>query len=195
MIENFPTPLSHAVDGEEVHFQLRGKRLARVPWDALLKLAHQDAHEKFGRSHGNAEMTGMVGPEEGFRLRYTVELIDRSGHRVDSVDNAAGWRFKRVEFIPLGNDMGETVAEALAPDSQFLTAITPRRINRNTLTVTLWTYPDSFDAFRQVKKRALSPGLCRGGLAPGERSAHRRRRQRQQIGRGMNVGGNPNVTL
>ena len=56
--------------------------------------------------------------------------------------------------------MGETVAEALAPGSQFLAAITSRRINRNTLTVTLWTYPDSFDAFRQIKKELYHMGFA-----------------------------------
>ena len=151
--------------------------------------------EKFGRSHGNAEMTGMVA-EEGSGCVYRG--TDRSFRPQGRFGRQRrGLAFKPVEFIPLGNDMGETVAEALAPDSQFLhTAITPRRINRNTLTVTLWTYPDSFDAFRQVKKEAFYRlGFAVAAWPLESRSAHRRQPPTAANRPRMNVGGNPNVTL
>jgi hypothetical protein len=149
VVENYPTPLSRTVDGEEIHFQLRGKRLALLPWQKLMDLAVHDARGRLSGVREGGKLSGMVGPLDGFRLRYALDFVEGLHHNPDAL----------VEFRPVAENMGETLAEALAPGSQFLLAITPRRINRNTLCVTIWTYPDSFDVFRQLKKELYRMGF------------------------------------
>jgi hypothetical protein len=79
---------------------------------------------------------------------------------------------------PVGAGNGETADEALSPRSRFrqvLAAVTPET------TVTLWCYPDSFDAYRAIREelhRIGIPTACRpmpegapiGGSTEGSKS-------------------------
>lgn len=156
-VESYPTPISRSVDGREIHFQLHKGRLTYIPLDRLLPRFESDAERKLHKLRDDPEMTETVGPEGGFRLRYTLER-----HEVTLDENrqtgrsGAYVRLKRWTLIPVADDLGESVAEALAEGSQFRQATAERR-NRDA-TVTLWTYPDSFDAFRQLKKELYRQG-------------------------------------
>ena len=79
---------------------------------------------------------------------------------------------------PMQENLGETPAEAIRPGSKFLRVmanITPETA------VTLWCYPDSFEAFRAVREelhrrglptagRPLPEGAPIGGSADGSKS-------------------------
>ena len=80
----------------------------------------------------------------------------------------------------MADDIGETADEALAPNSEFRKALKSLRRGRNT--VTIWLYPESFDAFRKLRKelyaagfaiaaRPLPPGEAIGGSPEGTKSA------------------------
>ena len=75
-IESYPTPLSRTVDGRELHFQLRGGRIAYIPLEPLLARFKSDAERKVHKLADTPELTDTVGPEGGFRLRYTLERHD-----------------------------------------------------------------------------------------------------------------------
>jgi hypothetical protein len=53
--------------------------------------------------------------------------------------------------------MGETIDEAMDPQSN-LRAVLARHKSRDT-TITLWTYPDSFGEFRRLKKELYLLGF------------------------------------
>jgi hypothetical protein len=145
-IETYPTPISHTVLGREIHFQLKGGRVTRIPMDELIQRFEIDAHEKIGRLQDQVEIVETIGPLDGFWLRYTLERIDVPAPGGASASRLA-YGFK---LYPEASDLGETWQDALRPGSQFRSALA--KVPAAGTTVTLWTYPDSFAAYRALKK-------------------------------------------
>jgi hypothetical protein len=166
-IKSYPTPISKTVFGEEIHFQLKRGRLAWVPLQELVNLCAQDV-----RGQRGTEISGTVGPRQGFQARYAIEVIDLGDG--SHAENSA------VEFIPISDDLGETVDDALRQNSRFrmqLADFPPRKT-----TVTIWVYGDSFTDYARVKEmlygsgyhvaaRPLPDGLYVGGSNHGSHSA------------------------
>ena len=165
-VESLPTPLSKPVHGKELHFQLRGDRLTFIPLDRLLQLFREDAKQKKSRLREQSRLTETVGPAGGFRMRYTLyRHALRLGNQVVTVPTGFMVRLHRWELLPVSSALGEPVADALAPDSEFLHTITtfPPQLTA----ITIWTYPESFDAFRQLKRRLHDLGYaCAGRPLP-----------------------------
>jgi hypothetical protein len=178
---NYPTPLSQTVFGKEVHFQLRRGRVAYVPMDELVAAFKAHALKHAHRLQTEPEFTETLGPLEGFRMRYTMERIALPAD-VQMALGHAGMVGRLREFIllPVAADLGEPVAEARGPNSAFrgrLAGLVPRKT-----TITLWTYPDSFAAFRMLREdlylagftvagRPLPEGQPIGGSPDGSKSA------------------------
>ena len=151
-IESFPTPIARAVDGKEVHFQLRAGRVTYIPLEELLKMLKADAPSQFWKLKDLPEATASVGPIGGFRLKYTFERIDvpledqLAGKRmISSVAQLSQWT-----LVPADNLLGETAEAALADGSEFRSILS--QLNPRQATITLWVYPDSFGLFREVRK-------------------------------------------
>ena len=157
LIESYPTPLSRAVDGPEAHFQLRGGRVAFVPLNDLIREFKEDARHKAYRLRNQPEMTETIGPIGGFRLRYTLQRYEVPMHIWEETGRGGSYvRLKRWTLIPQSFQLGETAEAALAEGSEFRRALSqfdPRRA-----TVTVWTYPDSYAAFRLLKKELFRLG-------------------------------------
>ena len=180
-VECYPTPISRTVDGRELHFQLRRGRLAFIPLDALVERFKSDAQHKVYKLRDLSEMTDTVGPEGGFRLRYTLERHDITLDEARQVHHGGAYAaLKRWTLVPAADDLGETMPETLADGSQFRLVLSERRAKG--ATVTVWIYPDSFDAFRQLKKelhrlgfavaaRPLAEGMPISGSPEGSKSA------------------------
>ena len=141
-IKSYPTPISHTVFGNEVHFQLRHGRLAWVPLDEMAQMCLNDALPHKHRLEQGNDISGVVGPRQGFEARYTFEPVDVGDGRIRP-------NFFQ-EMIPISTDLGETVTDALQPTSRFrakLADFPPRQS-----TVTVWTYGDSFTEYARVKE-------------------------------------------
>jgi hypothetical protein len=158
-VESYPTPLARVVQGKEEHFQLRGGRIAHIPLEELLARLKADAPSQFWKLKDLPEATGMAGPIDGFRLRYTFQKVE-----VPLEDQIAGKRLvgsfaqlSQWTLVPSDNLLGETLEEALGPQSNFRSVLA-RHKARDT-TITLWTYPDSFGEFRQLKKELYLLGF------------------------------------
>ncbi|MCR4412938.1 MAG: hypothetical protein NUV77_11015 [Thermoguttaceae bacterium] len=169
IIKNRPTPLSKPVDGPELHFQLRGGRIALVPVEPLLRLAQEDMRKKlhdFARHPDLSESANVVGPEGGFRFRYAVERFDELVRGPEGTARREGIRMVRWTVMPASSDLGEPVDAALAEGSQFRRALGAHDPSRTT--VTLWVYEDSFESFRKVRDELHRLGyLCAGRPLPG----------------------------
>jgi hypothetical protein len=168
----YPTPIGRTVNGDEIHFQLDGGRVAYIPLQELFGLARERAQRS---STSLAEISNhieSVGPTQGFSLDYVIEA---------QVDRARGQVFVRSrEWVvrPKQNALGESLEQALAAGSAFrskLARLTPET------TVTLWCYPDSFETFRGLREelhrmgiptagRPLPEGAPIGGSADGSKS-------------------------
>jgi hypothetical protein len=150
------TPVSHRVEGHEIHFHVHGGRLAYVPVDELITLLKADISRQKDWLARVPRHEGRVGPLLGFSMAYVVErqsmsILDEL--RVGGVVRIAvsEWR-----IIPEADFPSESAAEALAPGSVFI-----RRLQTTDLdtALTFWVYPDSFAEFRQLQELARSEGF------------------------------------
>jgi len=159
------TPISKIVDGDEVHFQLRGGRIAYVPMEELVEMARREMKPELDRLKTLSQLQEATEREfstparRGFEMRYALMFAaDRAGNRVSI-------SMSRFEIHPVQSILGETPAEALAPQSQFRTDIS--KFGPRTTTITLWTYPDSFAVYRTVQDELRRAGYqVAGRLMP-----------------------------
>jgi len=182
VVESYPTPIGRAVDNQEVHFHLRLGRIACVPVEKLVLLARDDAKrkaDKLAERNDLPEFTETVGPEGGFRFRYTAERFERVEKTPQGPARMVGLRISQWTVIPVAGQVGEPIDEALAPNSEFRRALAGCKPDQTTLTV--WVYPDSFDAFRRLRKelhqlgykvaaRPLPEGVMIAGSPKGTKS-------------------------
>jgi len=168
----YPTPIGRTVTGEELHFRLAAGRIAYIPLTELFELAKAQTRRAGSSAASLATRIESVGPIQQFGLDYVIET------RVDQARGQVLIRSREWVIRPVGETIGETAAEALAAGSRFrrvIAGMTPET------TVTLWTYPDSFEVFREVRAelhrlglptagRPLPEGAPIGGSAEGSKS-------------------------
>ena len=158
IVESYPTPISRAVNGHEIHFQLLGNRVTLIPIESLLERFKSDARQQAHKLLDTPEVTETVGPEDGWRLRYTLERVDATAQSARGTARSGSYgRLALCTLIPVSSQLGEPLEEALAPGAQFRAALAGQRPEQTT--VTLWVYPDSFDAFRQMRKELYRLGF------------------------------------
>ena len=104
-------------------------------------------------------MEETLGPVNGYRLRYRVvqrHLVVQSAAGPLNQGNVV--QLDRWELLPMAEDLGQPVEQALLPGSELHRALAGTRPGRTTITV--WTYPDSFGAFRRLKKALFDAGFA-----------------------------------
>ncbi len=180
VVESLPTPLAKIVSGQELHLRLAYGLVAVVPFDELEKELETHLDRNAWRLREQGAMDGTVGPMNGFRLRYRIQLAQVSIPTPNGSNDVRTVPRFRVDFIPTSPKIGEPVDQAVLPASEFRRTL--KRFSPTNTTVTIWTYPDSFQAFRQLKKalfdlgyssagRPLPEGVLIGGSPTGTRSA------------------------
>jgi len=161
VVETPPTPLSKTVRGDEVHFRLSNGYLVWIPMPRLLEELKSDARGRASELLSLPELTNTVGPYGGFRLRYTLQRKQISTEL--AMARGLGGQYAELQrwtLIPTSNTLGETVDEALGPDSEFRRRIAS--LPRHTA-ITIWTYEDSFASFRRIKKELYALGFATSG--------------------------------
>jgi hypothetical protein len=154
-VNHYPTPLSRTVLGHEVHFQLSGGRIAYVPMDEFIEDVRSDMRSSGVNFSTISDKVGVVGPRNGFEFRYTMDVVTDHGRGI------VGLRAKEFQLVPVGVQLGETVEKALSGRSEFRSSLAPHSPRETT--VTLWTYPDSFEAYRQIKEELHKMGFATAG--------------------------------
>ncbi|MHC4400825.1 MAG: hypothetical protein ACYTG0_14205 [Planctomycetota bacterium] len=158
-VESYPTPLSKIVDGEEGHFQLRAGRITYIPLERLLEAFQEQARQRAYKLFQQPELTDTVGPEGGFRLRYTLERREVAQETRDGRIRMGTYaRLTRWTLIPVSGQLGESAETALSEGSQFRAVLS--RLDPGQATITIWTYPDSFAEFRRLKKELFHLGFA-----------------------------------
>jgi hypothetical protein len=179
VLEHRVNPIGRLVSGRELHFHLSGNRVAHVPVDELAQRLSSQIQRQRDMLLKNPASEGMVGPVDGFQMRYRVERVPLSlaeelqyGGRVVRI-GVTQWT-----LVPQPDLVAETAAEALRRDSRFYEALLTAG---STATLTLWVYPDSFALCEQIKEfshrhgyevaaRPLPPGVPITGSPDGSRS-------------------------
>jgi hypothetical protein len=158
VVESFPTPISRAVDGPEAHLLISNGRVLFVPLEALLEEFQSQARGQAHKLLDQPELTDTVGPVEGFRMRYTLERHDVPPEEFRATGRGGSYvGLQRWTLTPTSSDLGEPVRLALQQGSDFqhkLSKILPGRT-----TITIWVYPDGFDAFREIRKELYRQGF------------------------------------
>jgi hypothetical protein len=180
-VQNLPTPIAKTVHGKEIHLQLRGGRLAIIPLEELLEEFQETARHKVYKLQSQNEVVDTVGPLGGFRLRYTLGRFDLSmDDQMSTGRSGSVVKLVRWDLLPVSSTLGEPIDDALAEQSSLRRLLAT--LNPSADTITVWTYPDSFSAFRRLKAelhamrfatagRPLPIGQPIGGSPEGTRSA------------------------
>jgi hypothetical protein len=150
------TPVSRAVEGNELHFHVKDNRVAYVPLMELverMKPQIQRQREWLLKYH---EHRGRVGPYRGFELDYLVVR-----QRMSALEEARGGGVARVlpvllKFEPQEDLTRESLDQALRPGSVFIRELQLADVNT---TLTFWVYPESFGTYRQLKEFAHAEGF------------------------------------
>jgi TolA-binding protein len=160
-IESYPTPISRMVEGKEVHFQLKGGRIVAIPLDELLERLRSSAVQQLWKLKDQHQASDTVGPLGGFRMRYVMERVDLPGDGVSGMRGGSYAQLSQWTLVPIQGQLGETIDQALRDNSDFYQAL--GKLNPRGTTVTVWTYPDSFEEFRAVRKELYRLGFAAAG--------------------------------
>ncbi|QDT74858.1 hypothetical protein [Lacipirellula limnantheis] len=159
-VECVPTPLAKTVEGDEIHVRIKRGMLAVVPSDGLLDefRARGGDYIRSGLRDRNS-VEDVYGPIDGFRMRLSVKR-----HTV-SVQGPPGVPMPQqtvpevqAVFLPVSEDIGQTIDQALLPSSPFMRQLKARRTARPA--VTAWVYPDSYGELRTLKRAMWEAGVA-----------------------------------
>ena len=179
-IEIPPTPISKLASGKEIHLQLHKGHIAIVPLNEILEQIKADVAANVWRLEKHETFANRLEPIGGYRVRYRIRRHQVQGETVSGI-TAAGFtaRLSAFELIPEAALMGEPLADALLPESELMRHL--RRHSPDNVTVTIWTYADSFGDYTPLRKalyelgyttagRPLPEGVLIGGSPHGKRT-------------------------
>ncbi len=153
-LKNVPTPLARQVEGDEVALRVESGRVAIVPVDAFVSQLESRGANEIRRLESRRDPLGRIGPMGGFQMLYT--LVSRQAARPNGV--VGTMHYLVAEIRPTRTQRGEPVDEAVGPDSLLMEEL-DRRDPRRT-SVTLWTYPDSFEEVTQLRQALYARGFA-----------------------------------
>lgn len=158
-IENVPTPLARVVDEPSIHLRLRNGLVSIVPYEALSAEARQRTRQIMRRLQSTDKVVESFGPIDGYRAIVQGYRITRNptggttvGQRIRSTTDFL------VTFVPVNEELGETVERAINRGSEIYEYLQSRR--RDSPPVDVWLYPDSYDEFRVLKKALWEMGFA-----------------------------------
>lgn len=154
----YHAPLSRAVHSDEMFFECRAGRVTYIDLPAFLQEVKQSLEDISGDLKTTWRVERTTASVGAYRLRYAIER-ERTAVDVGPTPPERGFRYGLSEWIlePIGQERGETLAQALAAKSEFR-QLTDHLDSRITV-VTFWVYPDSFEVFRQLRDHLYERGL------------------------------------
>jgi hypothetical protein len=106
-------------------------------------------------------ITESIGPLQGFRMKYTLKREIVAVQVSGGVAKGERAALEHFVLIPVSDNLGEPVEQALGATSDFRSLIA--QYNPRQFTVTLWVYPDSFQHFRKVREELMKVGFITAG--------------------------------
>jgi hypothetical protein len=159
VLEHLPTPMARTVFGTELHFRLLGHRLAFVPWDEMIERLKTEARNHISKLRDAPRVELSLPAVAGFGARYILRRAETQVETRVGTAKHTGVELEQVYMIDAEPNLGQPIAQALGPGSEFRGRIAACK-PQNT-TVTIWVYPDSFDDFRALKAELFKLGfLC-----------------------------------
>ena len=144
-IEHYPTPIAKTVFSDEIHFQIKGGKIAYVPMDELITAMRNEWKVKAKKLNSAENTWESVGPIENFRMQYLLKVVSNTV----GPPSTYGIQFQRFEIQSLSSIIGEEIENALQSDSDFRRRLS-RLIPQKT-TVSLWVYPTDYQQFVEIR--------------------------------------------
>lgn len=157
-VAHLPTPMAKTVFGEELHFRLKGGRLAVVPIERLVEEIQRDFQRSVSSSR-EGRMDAAVGPIQGFVARYEMDKSQETITQGGRIGTATRIQLVGLTVEPLSEPHGEKLETVLASEGNTLDIELAGRSPEKT-TVTVWVYPDSFAEFRKLKEHLYARGYA-----------------------------------
>ncbi len=153
-LECLPTPFARAAEGEKAYLRIKGGRIQPVPMPELEALLIERLRGAAAQLRDRGRVDGMVGPVNGYRLRFLVE-------RVSSTDPTGGVsnqiRGPIFYLVPPADVVGETIEQALQPHSEVMAYVAKQKKVGTTFLV--WTYADSFGELSELERALYDRGF------------------------------------
>jgi hypothetical protein len=151
------SPVSQEVQGDEIHFRLMGNRVSVIPLTQLVERVKSQVERQKDWLARHSRNQGVVGPIDGYSLRYVAERQQLSAME----ERKLGYGAFRIgvaswELVPDAGMPSETAEQALRRGSRFVVALqsAPEKAS-----LTFWVYPDSFGLYRQLQEAAHAEGF------------------------------------
>ncbi len=145
-------PVSRAVQGDEIFFEIREGRATFIDLSAFLIEAKQSLEEAGKSLKTQWEFSQVTSPVGAFRMRYTIEreraLFDRPG-TTPPPDRSFSYGLTTWELEPTSLRRGETLTECLQPKSEFRNVVDT--LDPSFAVITFWVYPDGFETCRKLR--------------------------------------------
>ena len=159
-IECVPTPMAKTVEGDEIHVRIKRGMLAVVPSEALLEEVRARGGDYIRSGlRDRSTVEDVYGPIDGFRMRLTVKrhTVAVQGPPGMPTPPQTAVELQGV-FLPISEDIGQTMDQALLPTSPFMRQLKARR--STSPAVTAWVYPDSYGELRTLKRAMWEAGVA-----------------------------------
>ena len=159
-VECVPTPMAKTVEGDEIHVRIKRGLLAVVPSDALLEEVRARGGDYIRSGlRDRSTVEDVYGPIDGFRMRLTVKrhTVAVQGSPGMPTPPQTAVELQGV-FLPVSEDIGQTIDQALLPTSSFMRQLKGRR--STSPAVTAWVYPDSYGELRTLKRAMWEAGVA-----------------------------------
>ncbi|MDX2035585.1 MAG: hypothetical protein SFX72_02950 [Isosphaeraceae bacterium] len=144
------TPVARAVQGDEVHFEVRRERVTPIALDRLVELVKTDAQLRMKVSGARTRpVIATVGPVGEFALKYELGLMVAGLGSSALEVSAVGYGLRGWELVPVSDERGETLDEVVRPGSAYARAVLA--LSPGKTSVTFWVYPDGFALYRRLR--------------------------------------------
>lgn len=156
ILKHSTTPMSRYVTGTEVHFRLANNKVSMVPVEMLALRLQAQLQRQRDFLHSREYFESSVGPIDGYKMEFTLERskptpseeLNMTGRLIKI--ELTGWQIQVEPGV-----IEETAEQALAPGSNYLRAV---ESGGPIAALTMWVYPDSFEAHRKLQEHAQARG-------------------------------------
>jgi hypothetical protein len=156
ILKHSTTPVSRFVSGTEVHFRLANNKVSVVPVEMLVERLQAQIQRQRDFLLSREYFESSVGPIDGYKMEFTLERAKPTpSEEVNMVGRMIKMEVTGWQIRPEAGVIEETAEQALAPGSNYLRTIESAG---PLATLTMWVYPDSFEAHRALQENAQTRG-------------------------------------
>ena len=132
----------------------------------LLAEVRREMEERKHELRRQWQIEGRTPAAGAFRLHYFFErdrgMLDVMGSAVGpEASESFSCGMSLGELEPITENRGESLQQALAPESEFRQIVD--RVDPQQMTITLWVYPDSFALYRTLRDYLADRGISVAG--------------------------------